>query len=91
MEQGANSGAGKDVIDARALSEFMGVSHGWVYNNMKNMPHRKVGNLYFFHKPTIVAWLAGNVPSEVKVDVEMSEEERDAAAKEFVNRKLQEA
>lgn len=77
-------------MNPKQIAEFMGVSIGWVYKNMMLLPHRRVGSLYFFHKPTIAQWLAdGHVPSESEASevgeaVKMSEEEEDRFVKNIV-------
>lgn len=66
----------------------MGVSIGWVYKNKKLLPHRRVGSLYFFHKPTIAQFLAeGHTPDEI-VETEATAEEMRAHAKGIVKSAL---
>ncbi len=75
------------VMNTKQVAEFMGVSIGWVYKNKNLLPHRRVGSLYFFHKPTIQAWLAdGHTPTEEVVESEMSETEISSRANAFRER-----
>jgi hypothetical protein len=76
-----------DVMNTKQVAEFMGVSMGWIYKNMMLLPHRRVGSLYFFHKPTIAQWLAdGHTPTEEVVESEMSETEISSRANAFRER-----
>jgi excisionase family DNA binding protein len=47
-----------DVMGVKELAEYMQVSRGWVYQNKLQIPHRRVGNLYFFSKKAVDEWLA---------------------------------
>ena len=70
-----------DVMTVEDLAVFMGVSPGWVYRHKSKIPNRKVGHLYFFHRPTIERWLAEGHDTEDVSDCISPKEE----ARRFVN------
>ena len=54
----------REVMSVRELANFMGVSTQWVYQNKSKIPHRRVGNLFFFHRDAIREWLSTDVSTE---------------------------
>jgi excisionase family DNA binding protein len=62
----ADSGQGvmkhQGIMSIKELATYMGKSVGWVYANKDELPHRRIGRLYFFDRGAIDDWLKGDRP-----------------------------
>ena len=55
-----------DILTVKETAEFLRVPRSTVYKLAQAgmMPAQKVGRHWRFHRPTIVAWIAGRASSE---------------------------
>jgi predicted DNA-binding transcriptional regulator AlpA len=44
-------------LNVKSLSDYMGMSSQWIYNNKGKLPHVNIGNKPLFRKSDIDAWL----------------------------------
>ncbi len=48
---------GDKIFTVESLAEYLGVGKSWVYGNMRQIPHFKVGRFPRFRKRQIDKWL----------------------------------
>lgn len=56
IENIANIGQGKPVMNTKEVAEYLGISKGWIDKNYNNIPHFRLGNRPMFNKEDIDQW-----------------------------------
>ncbi len=74
------------IMNVKEVAAFMRVSVSWLYRHLDDVPHRQIGNLHFFHRGAIEQYLAGQLTNQS--EDELTDEQRNALAKEFVSSKM---
>lgn len=55
-----------NLMSARELAVYLGKRVEWVYQNKEQIPHRRVGRTYFFHRDRVDEWMRGDWPNVVE-------------------------
>jgi hypothetical protein len=66
-EQSVGVVAHQGLMSIKELAVYLKKSVGWVYVNKDELPHRKIGRIYFFDKGAIDDWFRGDRPDMTKV------------------------
>lgn len=72
IENMANLGQGKPVMNVREIAEYLGMSKSYIDKNVDEIPHFRLGSRILFNKEDIDKWriAKANKPKE-KVKISM--------------------